>query len=473
MSTDLLPRTVISKICSARNLAIQEMTSAAELLGQAFKATHAADQAAGAAHAGANFSYHGADAEPSNQLFDEDFDTEKSIQAWTRIIDRRVWTRLLDESNLKQLMDATALKELRDQLENDVQPATEENVRATLQTLSENRHLTFQRGLVNCFTKLERRFKSHDGFKIGSRIIFERAFDREWGWKNHGGTWDVIADIERVMAVLDNQPPNRRALEAAVGEDRKGMHGAQQSSTEATYFKLNAFKNGNAHLWFTRDDLVEKANKILADYYGEVLPDAYDEGDDENLFTGTAVSKDLQFFRSGQPVVDRLFQDLHIAQDGTTTVLEPSAGDGAISDRAAALGASVRAIEFDQNRFDILDAKSRRHKGSTYMAEKANFLKVRPIGTFDYVLMNPPFYGTHWMDHVKHAFKFLKAGGKLRAVVPASAQVNETKKHDAFRKWAKQYSDYSWNGCFEELPEGSFAESGTNIQTVIIHLRKK
>jgi hypothetical protein len=40
------------------------------------------------------------------------------------------------------------------------------------------------------------------------------------------------------------------------------------------YARVRWFKNGNAHLWFKRPELVDKMNKILAKHYPGAL--AYD-----------------------------------------------------------------------------------------------------------------------------------------------------------------------------------------------------
>ncbi|WP_299913266.1 hypothetical protein [uncultured Paracoccus sp.] len=101
----------------------------------------------------------------------------------------------------------------------------------------------------------------------------------------------------------------------------------------------------------------------------------------------------------------------------------------------------------------------------------ANFLTMRPDPVHDLVLMNPPFSGTHWMRHVRHAFDFLKPGGTLRAILPASAEVNETQAHEKFRAWAECHGP-GWRGLWRDLPPESFAEVGTNIATVILTLHK-
>ena len=59
--------------------------------------------------------------------------------------------------------------------------------------------------------------------------------------------------------------------------------------------ELKRFANGNGHLFFG-PDMLETVNKGLAEYYGEVLADCPEEAPKKR--TGTAVSKDLAFYRT-------------------------------------------------------------------------------------------------------------------------------------------------------------------------------
>jgi hypothetical protein len=43
---------------------------------------------------------------------------------------------------------------------------------------------------------------------------------------------------------------------------------------ESEYFRFRLYGNGNLHIIFKRADLVAKANKIVADFYGKTLADA-------------------------------------------------------------------------------------------------------------------------------------------------------------------------------------------------------
>ncbi|HCL5581107.1 TPA: DUF4942 domain-containing protein [Citrobacter freundii] len=97
------------------------------------------------------------------------------------------------------------------------------------------------------------------------------------------------------------------------------------------------------------------------------------------------------------------------------SVLEPSAGFG---DFLAPLTGKidVTAIEIHP-----VAAATLRAKG--YNTIQGDFLGVKPIdtGLFDRVLMNPPYSEGRWSHHLLHALSFIKPGGKLVAVLPASA----------------------------------------------------
>jgi len=465
--TEIVPHTAVERICKCRDLALKQQREAALALSAAYDLSDKATGLKRQADMGEGGHYHD-DGSAFGHLFrPRGFDVEKSMESYRKSLDCGIWRYLIERAGMTDLMDAQAKKEFSESLGADVPEATLDNVRATLQQLFADADMIFQRGLVNCFSKLDRRFKSHDGFKVGSRIIVERAFSEHSGSTEYGSTWDTIADVERVMAKLDSENPEGAAsLRKAVDDDRRGHYGPMQSQTETEYFRIDGFKNRNAHLWFTRDDLVEKANKLLAEYYGEVLPDAYQGGDDEDLFNkSTAVSKDLQFYPSPSHVVREVLDNLHLSEGAK--VLEPSAGQGAIALEAARKGARVTAYEVVNEHCDVMKGAAQR-EGLDVTVRQANFLSIEPTPIYDFVCMNPPFYGTHYMDHIRHAFKFLAPGGLLRAVVPTSASVNETKKHLAFRKWAKPLNSWGWAGPFKDLPEGSFAASGTRINTCLL-----
>jgi hypothetical protein len=80
--------------------------------------------------------------------------------------------------------------------------------------------------------------------------------------------------------------------------------------------------------------------------------------------------------------------------------------------------------------------------------------------------VNPPFERQQDIDHVLHAFKFLKPSGRLVAIMSASVTFRENKKTLEFREFIRQH------GHLEHNPEGSFKESGTMVNTVTVVLYK-
>jgi hypothetical protein len=466
--TGLTQNIGLTRICGQRDLAIAKMSEAAGLIARGHELADEARDIARAAADGRVFRLNDRAGDPDYRRLFRSFDAEKSATVFTHATDAAIWAHLLDATGMRKLMDVTALNAFHAQLMESPAPVTEDNVTATLEGFHEDRGLIFSRGLATVFSNLDRRFKSHDAFKIGARIILDRVFDGYGSWNYHTNAREKLADVERVLAVLDGQEPQGGELQAAVDADRPGYR-PRQSTTESRYLKIRVFKNGNAHLWFTRPDLVKKANLVLADYYGEVLPDAVgpEETFEQAVSKSTALSKDLQFYATPEAVVAELLKGLYVPHGGV--VLEPSAGEGAICRgvRKKFPTARIIAVEVDPARAAVL-----RDIDGVWVYERNFLTPTQPAIHADAVLMNPPFYGTHWMQHVTHAFSLLKPGGELRAVLPVTAQIGESAKHKAFRKWAEQHKHRTGSRLFRSLPPSSFASSGTRINTVILTLHK-
>lgn len=467
--TDVMQPDAIRDVCEFRDQALMKMNEAIETLKRGYALVAEATGFEERAHCGTRFYLEDrTDNEHYKLLFNKDFDPDKSFEVYRKHVDACCWIYIIDRVGIEQIMDKTAKDELRASLLADVPEITFETVSSTIEKLLEDAELIFMRGIAKAFSELDRSFKSHNGFKIGSRIILTRVFT-EWGhWNHYSHVRDTFIDIERVFAVLDGKPPAGGALVAAVEESRGGGFTARQSSVETEYMEIRGFKNGNAHFWFTRPDLVRKVNKILAGFYGEVVPDgmAADKTAEDLKKTANLLAKDLQFYPTPEDVVTRMLSDVYIREGDR--VLEPSAGIGNIAFAAADKGARVRAIEIHPGRAQALVARGH----PNVEVSNTNFLTMPMSQEFDYVLMNPPFFGTHWMDHVIHAFKFLKPGGKLIAVLPITAELGDSKRHKAFHKWIEANNKSSGGSPFTDLPMESFASVGTRINTVILEMKR-
>jgi hypothetical protein len=324
-------------------------------------------------------------------------------------------------------------------------PFTLDNIRATFGKYLTDPRTHILRGLAECFGQLDPAFKSHDRMKVGVKGLPKRiilSYVDDYG-SSHGG--NRLKDTINALRVYSGKPHVEWAELSHI------LKAAKRGDAIFDGLKLRRFMNGNAHLFFTPEALL-RINKALAEYYGEVLPDCPEERPAKAK--GTAVAKDLQFYRTPAEVADRLV-GLASPQSGNL-ILEPSCGDGAILDAVRRYATKERidlrtiGIEYDAGRAAEASAKG-------YAVQVANFLQVQPDPRFDLVLMNPPFYGKHYQQHVEHARKFLKPGGRLLAILPVTALTD----HDFVK--AGRWQQERW----QDLPCGSFSETGTNINTGI------
>jgi SAM-dependent methyltransferase len=126
--------------------------------------------------------------------------------------------------------------------------------------------------------------------------------------------------------------------------------------------------------------------------------------------------------------------------NATDTVLDPSAGKGDILDAVAALFPGQRsalyAAEINSTLREIL-----RLKGYSLLGD--DFLELTPdTTTFDRILMNPPFENGQDADHVTHALKFLRPGGRLVAIVIEGVFFRKFKKETVFRELLTKMNAY-------------------------------
>lgn len=174
------------------------------------------------------------------------------------------------------------------------------------------------------------------------------------------------------------------------------------------------------------------------------------------LSDGTiTTAQDEGYFPTPAPVVARILM-LAGLKPGMT-VLEPSAGDGAIAGPATSYGCWVDCVELNAKR-----ATKLRTAGFARSVADCDFLTITPHRAYDRVLMNPPFAGKQDIAHVRHAIGFLKPGGLLVAVMSAGVTFREDQATAGFRGLVDEAG-----GQVIPLPDESFKESGTGIRTVL------
>lgn len=448
----VVPRATIDQIEAQRAICLSRYGDAFDLVAEAGRAASAAVPGAGVydlPHLGTR-----------NDSFGSK-DRDDFIEKVRRPLDRSIWAYLLQATSLDRLMDSAAKKEFRAQIEKDPPPATAENCLATMERLLGDSGMIFKRGIANAFSGLDRRFRSHDGFKVGGRIVLT-CFANSWGYIEHAGRRETLLDVERTFYVLDGkpQPDASGGIIGALSLAKPPGMNAATYEASSDYFRVKVFKNGNAHVYFLRDDLVDRVNLLLADYYGATLGAGADVADRKHEPNRTP-AKNFGFFETPVAVGERLVEAAYIhARALPMTVLEPSAGRGALARLAHRAGGEVTCIEIQRPLADELRrAGYPRVVCSDFLSEMPETFGQK----FDRVLMNPPFDQGRDVDHVVHALKFVKPGGRLAAVMSAGVEYREDRKTADFRALVERYG-----GSFRDLPPGSFAESGTMVNTCIV-----
>lgn len=361
---------------------------------------------------------------------------------------RSAWLHVYKGLNIEKIAPASDRAAYERELETPP-PFTVDNIRANFGKYILDPRSHVLRGLAEVFCSLDHSFKSHSKVKIGvsalpKRIIlsgFGQYSYGSWGQQKMKDTLNAIAALDKRKMVTESEI-NRMADDARKNKEHLWWGG-----------KLRVFSNGNAHLFFNKETL-DIVNRGLAEYYGEVLPDTPDES--SSRARSTEVSKDLQFYRTPDKIADRLVEKA-FPRTGMR-ILEPSCGDGSIIKavqrfvtKNSLCDISIQSYEVDANR-----AHRAKETGTSVICK--NFLEVPPSPSFDLVLMNPPFYGKHYQAHVEHARKFLKPNGVLYAILPVTAATDHG--FVTIQKWGRD--------VWEDLPVGSFSESGTQINTGIV-----
>lgn len=199
---------------------------------------------------------------------------ETAMKAITHNIDRGIWKDLMKKSGMLSLMDAQARDEWYKNLEGEDIPAVSEaNILSTFEQMHQSKGEVFERGVINVFKGLSWNYKTNSPCKFGTKIIVTGlvkcdrwGFGLNWGWQR-----DRLADLERMLMLLDGQPiPDNRADVTRRLSDH--IHTNRHSNRyEDEMFAIKYFQKGTAHTNFKRPELLDKLNDIIARHYPGAL----------------------------------------------------------------------------------------------------------------------------------------------------------------------------------------------------------
>ncbi|QDT76328.1 Methyltransferase small domain protein (plasmid) [Lacipirellula limnantheis] len=176
------------------------------------------------------------------------------------------------------------------------------------------------------------------------------------------------------------------------------------------------------------------------------------------------IGKDLPgFYPTPRPVIDRMLELADI--EAQHKVLEPSCGKGDILDALKEECPDIELVAIERNwtMEDVLSAKG-------HAVEFSDFLEH--AGSYDRIVMNPPFENGQDIDHVRHAYSLLRPGGRLVSVVCEGPFFRSDKKASEFRQWLEALDSDS-----EQLPADAFqgrdAFRETGVRTRLLTINKE
>jgi Methyltransferase small domain len=146
-------------------------------------------------------------------------------------------------------------------------------------------------------------------------------------------------------------------------------------------------------------------------------------------------------FETPEEGIPELFVSLNIDSvylDGNGwRFLEPSAGTGRI---AKQIKERFPMAEIDVCEIDPANRAALEASGFNVIAD--DFLALETEQRYDYVLMNPPFDKTTYIDHVRKAFGLLKVYGKLGGIIPSGFLNPDRGKVYEFRNFVAEYGGW-------------------------------
>lgn len=402
---------------------------------------------------------------------------DRGVGAILRNTKRQAWAALIPKMGVEPYMSVAEREKFREAIGyqskwdedandpiNHFPEATPENIEAVFNGYAASVDTMLAEKAIEVYKFLkpyasdEYKTNVQNRWKIGDKVILSYAVEKGWGsnpFRISHSKDAKLHSMDVLFHLLDGKgiPHSHRGpLHEAVAS----IHEAG-GQAETEYFRIRVFKNGNLHIVFKRLDLVQDINLMCGNK--SELPDQRKEakfqGQSDEINTDKFANLDLNFFETPPAIVDRLINAVDLK--GSDSVLEPSAGQGAIADAVAKhVGHGIHVVEIAPERAEVLH-----RQGHNVLV--SDFLSVNPRPVYDVVLMNPPFSHQRDITHIEHAIKFLSEGGRLAAVASAGVLFRGDKRSVAFREHIARLG-----GTIEQLPEGSFSGSGTDVNTVIV-----
>lgn len=174
------------------------------------------------------------------------------------------------------------------------------------------------------------------------------------------------------------------------------------------------------------------------------------------------LKKDFQFFATPDVLANRLVELAEISL--SHAVLEPSAGNGSIVKAILRKQPNIPVNCYEL--FDINRIALEEIENAIILGE--DFLQAPDNVKFDRIIANPPFTKNQDIDHLYKMYDLLNNNGRVVCITSTHWKHSSNKKETEFRAWLQNK-----HAVVNEVPAGTFKESGTSVPTIIIVIDKK
>ena len=260
--TDVIRKDSIEEIVAHRDRAIELMKKAHELMQEANREWSKAVRNSST---------------PKNLSYDVARDIGSTSEwkgGWVerarKEVDKTVWRNLVI-GHLGDLFNSKTSEEFHKQLDKETPIVSVANVQSTMLSLAAEAGNMFEQNCYDLFNRLPAKYRTNDGFGFGKKIILTRVM--EWSGVSYHQV-DRIHDLDSIFHIIDgkSKPERYGGLVGAIKDARQGRgFGECSGNGESDYFEFKWFKNGNMHITFKDQEMVEKLNRILNEMHEKAL----------------------------------------------------------------------------------------------------------------------------------------------------------------------------------------------------------
>lgn len=200
---------------------------------------------------------------------------ERGLEKIIKRMDAWAWDKLLHDSGIRTFMHADARREWDKQIRDlDCPPLTRETIAETFKNLYASRGQMMEDGVIDVFRRLSWHYKTNLPQKFGKRLVITSLASPDGSPSYWAKAADSLDDLVRVFCLFDGkpEPDHRQGMHAQIHDKKR------ERFLDHEFFTLRWFKNGNGHLNFKRQDLVDRLNEIIERRYPGALYDATCDG---------------------------------------------------------------------------------------------------------------------------------------------------------------------------------------------------